>query len=339
MATRKINSTTHPRGRWFYRLHSLLICIWSFFYVTASRRWRGPLLAGWDWKMEFYTDCLRRQMSIAQNMKSVATARAYLNSMVFPRPGKMDILIKAVATPVKGCWYVPPESPNQGCILYLHGGGYVYHPAVHESLAAKLALAAALRTFALDYRLTPENPFPAQLEDALAAYRWLLESGVNPQQLVVVGDSTGGNLALALLVALRDANQPMPALAVCLSPWTDVSNSGDSLTENQPYDWLQKVAVEQWATWLCNGKEASHPLLSPLNADLHGLPPIFIQAGEAEIFFDMIRSFTEVARRQGVRVTLEIWEHMNHDFQIFGDGISQSQAAIAHLGQVIQQYT
>lgn len=339
MAARKIKRTTHLRGRWFYRLHSFLICIWSFCSVTALRRWRGPLLPGWDWKMEFYTVCLRRQMNIAHNMKSVAEARAYLRSMMFPRPNKSEVLIETVDTPVKGCWYIPPESPNQGCVLYLHGGGYAYHPAMHESLAAKLALAAALRTFALDYRLTPENPFPAQLEDALAAYRWLLDSGVNPQRLVIVGDSTGGNLALALLIALRDAGQPLPALAVCLSPWTDVGNAGDSLSENQPYDWLQKVAVQQWATWLCNGKETSHPLLSPLNADLHDLPPIFIQAGEAEIFFDMIRSFTEVARRQGARVTLEIWEHMNHDFQIFGDGVSQSQAAIAHLGQVIQQYT
>ncbi|GAC1566462.1 MAG: hypothetical protein NVS3B14_08950 [Ktedonobacteraceae bacterium] len=125
-------------------------------------------------------------------------------------------------------------------VLYLHGGGYAFSARTHDHLIALVALAALARTFALDYRLTPEHPFPAQLEDAQAAYRWLLSSGIATRSIVVAGGSAGGNLTLALLLALRQANQPLPAMAVCRAPWTDMDNSYHSLLENEPYDWMEK---------------------------------------------------------------------------------------------------
>lgn len=131
--------------------------------------------------------------------------------------------------PVKGRWFVPQTALDEYVILYLHGGGYAFSARTHDNLIALVALAAQARTFALDYRLTPEHPFPTQLEDAQAAYHWLLSSGIASQHIVVAGDSAGGNLALAQLLALRDAQQPLPALAVCLCPWTDMESSSKSL--------------------------------------------------------------------------------------------------------------
>jgi acetyl esterase/lipase len=155
---------------------------------------------------------------------------------------------------------------------------------------------------------------------------------------VVAGDSAGGNLALALLVALRDAQTPLPALAICISPWTDLANSGESMANNQIYDWPQKRMPEKWAEWLCNGDNPQNPLISPIHADLHGLPHIFIQAGETEILFDMIRQFADSAKRQGADVVLEVWENMNHDFQAYGDSVPQSHAALSHIGRVVHQH-
>ena len=189
----------------------------------------------------------------------------------------------------------------------------------------------------METRPIPEHPFPTQLEDARKAYLWLLESGMAAQRIVVAGDSAGGNLALALLLSLKEVNLPMPALAVCLSPWVDPGNSGESLTENESVDWLQKRVADRWAEWYCSGVASNEPLISPLHADLRGLPPIFIQAGNAEIFFDMIHKFNDIAHQQGANVTLEVWEHMVHNFQAFGDSTAQSRTALAHIQKTIER--
>lgn len=187
-------------------------------------------------------------------------------------------------------------------VLYLHGGGYAYYSAAHQNLIALVTLAARARTFALDYRLIPEHPFPAQLEDALAAYRWLLQTGVAPERLVVAGDSAGGNLTLALLLALREAGLPLPALGVCLAPWVDVLNSGASMTANAPYDWVEKRMADR-----------------------------------AEILHDMIRAFADRAAQQGADVELEVWPDMPHDFQAFGEVVPESKAALDRIRQVIEE--
>lgn len=223
-------------------------------------------------------------------------------------------------------------------VLYLHGGGYAYYSKSHENLIALVTLAAKSNTFALDYRLIPEHPFPAQLEDALGAYRWLLDTGTKPEKLVIMGDSAGGNLTLALLLTLRDSKLPLPALGICIAPWTDVENSGKSLKENERYDWVEKRMTLQWADWLCQGSDPSNPILSPINADLRGLPPIYIQAGDAEILYDMIKSFADKAQAQAANVRLDVWRFMNHDFQAFGDILSESKEALKRIGQVIEEH-
>lgn len=151
---------------------------------------------------------------------------------------------------------------------------------------------------------------------------------------MVIGDSAGGNLTLALLLSLRDSRLPLPALGICLAPWTDAENCGGSMTANAAYDWIEPRMAARWAEWPCSGADRRNPLISPIHADLNGLPPIYIQSGSAEILHDMIRAFADQAREQGAKVTLEVWQNMNHDFQAYGDLVPESGAALARIGEV-----
>jgi epsilon-lactone hydrolase len=352
MVNRKRTASIKLSGRLSYRLHSFLALLGSSVSVSIHRLIHGPLLPGWSWTLEVGTHFLRRQTKKAFDMQDIRAGREFEDSLTFTSPAMAQVTIEPASIPlsngkkpgdvngrqIQGSWFTPLESTPQAVMLYLHGGGYAYYSKFHDNLIALVTLAANCKTFALDYRLSPEHPYPAQLDDALAAYRWLLESGISPDKMIVAGDSAGGNLALALLLALRDAQSPLPSLAVCLSPWTDMGNSGESMENNQFFDWPQKRMPEKWAEWLCNGSNPQNPLLSPIHADLHGLPHIFLQAGESEILFDMIRQFTENAKRQRADVVLEVWENMNHDFQAYGDGTPQSREALSHIGRVVRQY-
>jgi acetyl esterase/lipase len=352
MARAKRGAPIKTSGRLSYRLRSLMALLGCSASVSIRRLIHGPLLPGWTWTLEVGTHFLRSQTKVAFEMRKIQASRAYEDSLVFASPAVQKVTIEPASFPqkngrnaahanirrIQGHWFTPLESSPQVVMLYLHGGGFAYYSKFHTNLIALVTLAAECKTFALDYPLTPEHPFPAQLDDAIQTYRWLLESGVAPDRLVVAGDSAGGNLALALLVALRDAQTPLPALAICISPWTDLANSGESMANNQIYDWPQKRMPEKWAEWLCNGYNPQNPLISPIHADLHGLPHIFIQAGETEILFDMIRQFADSAKRQGADVVLEVWENMNHDFQAYGDSVPQSHAALSHIGRVVHQH-
>jgi monoterpene epsilon-lactone hydrolase len=325
-------------GRLTYRLRSLLLLLWAIFLVTVLRLRRGPRLSGWPWVVETNTSFLRWQERFAFGLPTIAQQREYMDAIVVRSSELAHMQIEAVeAGGVKGRWFVPPTATDEFVVLYLHGGGYAFFIRAHDSLIAFVACAARARTFALDYRLAPEHPFPAQLEDAQAAYHWLLYSGIAPEHIVVAGDSAGGNLTLTLLLALRDAQQPLPRLAICLCPWTDMDSSYTSMKENEPYDWIEQRMAVQWAEWFCQGTDPVNPLVSPVHADLRGLPPIYIQAGDAELLIDMIRAFVDRAKAQGASVSLEIWEYMNHVFQAYGPIIQQSREALGRIGEVIAQ--
>jgi epsilon-lactone hydrolase len=329
----------HLSGPWQYQVRSLMTLYWSVLFVTFRRWLRGPRRPTWSWSFEAAIDFLRRQTVTGFDMTNIAAGREYEDSLVMYSPALTQVTVEPVAAPVRGHWYHPKAGRRNVTTLYLHGGGYAYYSKAHQNMLIPLVtLAAQSRTFALDYRLIPEHPFPAQLEDAQAAYRWLLETGVEPARLVVMGDSAGGNLTLTLLLALRDAGLPLPALAVCIAPWTCVENPGDSMTSQEPYDWVQKRMADRWADWLCKGAQPQHPLISPIYGDLKGLPPIYIQAGEAEILHDMIRAFTDTARAQGANVKLDVWKDMNHDFQSFGDIIPESRDALHRIGEAVETY-
>jgi acetyl esterase/lipase len=189
----------------------------------------------------------------------------------------------------------------------------------------------------LDYRLAPEHPFPAAIEDATAAYYWLLENGISPEQIIIAGDSAGGGLALATLLLARDQGVPLPAAAVCLSPLTDLEVTGESIKSNNQADpWLTPESTALFKHYVGQNDPRS-PLLSPIHADLRGLPPMLIQVGGDEILLSDATRLAECARAAGVEITLEVWPRMWHVFQAFAPYLPEAKQAIAAIGRFVQQ--
>ncbi len=240
---------------------------------------------------------------------------------------------------VPGEWLAPAEAVPGRVVLYLHGGGYVLgSPTTHRGLAGRLALAGRTRVLLIDYRLAPEHPFPAALDDALTSYRFLLEQGCDLRQIVIGGDSAGGGLALATALALRDRGEPLPAALFIISPWTDLTFSGESIHARADRDPLLQPNSSDWLVDVyANGHPLTHPYISPLFADLHGLPPVFIQVGSEEILFDDSARLEVKLKQAGVPVEMEVWEGMWHVFQAFVPYVPEAQEAISHIGQFIEK--
>lgn len=320
-----------------YRAKSSALLCSTVFDVMLRRLHKGPRCASWNLAAELGTEVMRRQLLAAFEMQDVREARRYLDSIGVRSRALSKVAITSLAGEnFKGSWVTPKGIEPEATILYLHGGGYSYYPkSFYDNLAAMIALSAKARLFALDYRLSPEFRYPAQLEDASNAYRWLLSRKADPGKLVVVGDSAGGNLTLALLLWLRDSRLPPPGLAVCLSPATDFGASEAGAPVSSKYDWITLPMAMQWADWFCTQEQRRDPLVSPVNADLRGLPPIYVQAGGAEILLPSIELFVRRGKAQGADIVLESWPGMNHDFQAFGDDVPQSAEAIRRIGEVI----
>ncbi len=235
-------------------------------------------------------------------------------------------------------WVSAPGAEADRAVLYLHGGGYVVgSPASHRELAERLSAAAGARVLVIDYRLAPEHPFPAAVDDGTAAYRWLLRQGVDPSRTAVCGDSAGGGLAVAALVALRDAGDPMPAAGVCLSPWVDLEGLGESMTARAKLDLMvgREGLLESAAMYLA-GADPRTPLAAPLYADLQGLPPLLIQVGTSETLYDDSTRLAERARAAGVDVTLQTWEEMVHVWHLFAPLLPEGQQAIEAIGEFLK---
>lgn len=237
-------------------------------------------------------------------------------------------------------WIAPPNSPTDAVLLYLHGGGGVlglYNSS--RKMIGHISLACNLRTLVPDYRLAPENPFPAGLNDCVAAYHWLLSEGFKPQRIVIAGDSMGGCLSICLLLVLRDNDKPLPAVAVCISPNTDLTCSSKSIQTNSMRDALLAPKFARTMASLYVGKhDLSDPFISPLLADLHDLPPFLIQAGEDEILLDDSRRFSELALAAGIDLTLEVWPHMWHDWHSCVPNLPEANQAIEKIAEFITDH-
>jgi len=250
--------------------------------------------------------------------------------VVFPLTGEVTLQVLDTG-PVRGEWLLPAGA-SDAVVLYLHGGGYVIgSPRSHRHLAADIALAAGARTFTLDYRLAPEHPFPAALDDAVAAYRWLIESQrAKPGCIVLAGDSAGGGLVLTTLVALRDAGLPLPAAGVCISPWTDLSCSLPACDPQRPsHDPLIDHAVLRAMAHAT----MRDPRVSPLFADLRGLPPLLVQVAGGEALVDDARQLAIAASEAGVHTTLEVWPRMVHVWHWYARMLDEGQRAIERVAQ------
>ncbi|HZU77931.1 MAG TPA: alpha/beta hydrolase [Dehalococcoidia bacterium] len=234
-------------------------------------------------------------------------------------------------------WLTPAEH-GAAVILYAHGGGYVIGSrAADRDLVGLLVRAAGARAVSIDYRLAPEHPFPAALDDTVAAYRWLLAEGVPPARIIVVGSSAGGGLALAALTVLRDAGQPLPAGVVTISAWLDLALSGDSASTRAASDPMFAVpGLRSVADMYLDGVDPRHPLASPLFADLRDLPPLLLQVGTAEVLHDDTIRVAEAARGAGIDVTVEVYEGMPHVFHKLLPAAGETQKAISSIGDFVR---
>ena len=247
---------------------------------------------------------------------------------------------KAGPEGVPGEWITPPAVSGDITVYWLHGGGY-YMGSVntHANMITQIAAACDARAFAIDYRLAPEDPFPAGLDDAVAGFRWLLSQGVDPARLVIGGDSAGGGLSLAILQRLRDAGDPLPAATVLLSPCTDLEATGESIKTRREADPMidPNDGPERARSYLPDG-DLRDPLVSPLHADFTGLPPMLIQVGDAEVLLDDSTRVYRRAEAAGVDVTLEVNDEMIHVFQIFAPLLPEAVAAIERIGEFAKSH-
>jgi monoterpene epsilon-lactone hydrolase len=313
--------------------------IGAVIWACLARIVRGPRRPGWSFRFEVLVAVLRQAMlfgareamkgksdrDIATRVPRSLAAKIGLETRTFAG------LPADIHTPIG--W-----SKGAPTILYLHGGAYIAcSPRTHRELVARISHACGARCVVPDYRLAPRHPFPAAVEDAVATYRALLDEGTDPGTLFLAGDSAGGGLALATMLSLRDLDLPLPRGAVLLSPWVDLAGTGESMRSNLAYDYLSGDTVAA-ARLYAKDVELSHPLVSPVYADLSGLPPLLVQSGDAELLFSENQRLVERARDAGVEVMHEIEPGMVHVFQGFAAFSPQGMAAIASIGRFVGSY-
>src|SRR5512132_722460 len=266
-------------------------------------------------------DAVRELLRSKPRPTSFPERRQRLDAIGSTSPLAGDIGLEPIdANGVAAEWSLAPGSDPSKVLLFFHGGGYCSGSIVsHRGMVTEAGRAAQARTLAVGYRLAPEHPFPAAIEDARSAYRFLLDQGFAPSKIAIGGDSAGGGLTLALMTSVRDAREPLPACAWLVSPWVDLRMTGASLAEKAVTD-------------------PANPLVSPLNADLAGLPPLLVQVGSAETLLD---DAVRIARRAGaadVRVNLEIWPHMIHAWHLWAAQLEAGRRAIASGGAFIRAH-
>jgi acetyl esterase/lipase len=235
-------------------------------------------------------------------------------------------------------WVAAPGCDTSRAVLFLHGGGYAIGSInTHRRLAYDVSAASGARVLLIDYRLAPEHPFPAAVDDAATAWRWLLKQGLATDKLAVAGDSAGGGLTIATLVNLRDRKLGLPACAVAISPWVDLEGVGTSMTTRAGADpMVQKAGLTWMADMYLAGKDARTSLAAPLHADLGGLPPVLVQVGTAETLLDDATRIAERLHRAGSEVKLSVWPNMLHVFPLFAPILSEGMDGCREIGQFMR---
>ena len=301
--------------------------------VRLRRRLRGPGRPSWSEEFETIVTVLRWSAN-ASTLLPLALQRDAVNT---PRPDTevvQETAITAVdAGGVPGFWFTRPESDPERAILYLHGGGYsVGSVRMLRDLIARLCRDSGARVLALDYRLAPEHPFPAQLDDAIAAFLWLLAQGLAPQGLGIAGESAGAGLTLSTLLELRERGLGSPAAAALVSPWVDLEPAAASYRENRRWDFVTPRAIAAYTARFVPPSSLRHPLAAPIHAALHDLPPILIQVGQVESPRDEGISLARKIERAGGDVELEVWDDMIHAFHVFAPLLPEARQAIDKMG-------
>lgn len=274
---------------------------------------------------------------VPDQKKPVAAARHDFSAFYHEFQGDLPEDIRqdrfAIREDLTGYWISVPESKSDRVILFFHSGGFTAgSTSDHLGFCARIARAAKAGVFSVDYRLAPEYVFPAAVQDAMDAYRYLLDNGINAHRIIPAGIAAGGNLVLALLLGLRDEGRVLPPAGICFSPIVDLFFTGESIKSNSDKDWLTPARLAAIRANYLAAHDPADPMASPTYARLRGLPRLYIQAGSHEILFDSITAFVDKARWAGVPVQYEIWEGMFHCWQLFAEQIPEGGDAIAHIG-------
>ena len=279
---------------------------------------------------------------LAPRFKADKTVEAHRSAM--ERLSKLTLLpagTKTMPVSLDGIdaeWVSVGKVPENKAILYLHGGAYTFGSSnTHRDIAARISRYSGFKVLVSNYRLAPEFPYPAAIDDSTEAFRWLVRSGISPDSIAIAGDSAGGGLAIATVLSLREKGDPLPGSVVCFSPWIDLERKRESdiaNIDNDPMmkpDWLDHMA----ALYACDN-DLKDPYLSPVYADLKGLPPILIQVGSDEILLGDCMRFRDEALKAGVEVTLDVWEKMWHVWHFFGGMMPEGARALKEAGEFIR---
>lgn len=234
-------------------------------------------------------------------------------------------------------WLIADEASDEKVMLYLHGGGYVSGSIQsHRVLCIPLAEHTGVRILTPEYRLAPEHPFPAALEDVLSVYLWLLEQGYESKNIFLAGDSAGGGLSLAAVLSLREKGKKLPAGLICISPWADMSLSGDTYRTNEKSEPVLNIeSLSEWAAAYADRSKHRDLLVSPVYADYQDFPPLLIQVGSEEVLLDDARMIAEKAKAAGVDVSLSVYEGMWHVWHTFGTSLPEARVAFEEIKQFV----
>ena len=296
--------------------------------------------------MNFRTLAIHNMLRLYKNVGQTAYSNPKLARAAFERladviPGKLPECNYQSITigDLPAEWITPKRSKADKVLLFLHGGGYATGSLkTHRALASQIAIHARIKALSIDYKLAPEHKFPTQIEQAVTAYEFLLEQGYLPENIAIGGESAGGGLTGGTLLYLKDHNIPLPACAIFMSPWFDLTGSGRSLITNKHKDpMVPYKGIPLWARNYAGDAELTNPYASPLFGDLKGLCPIYIQVGECEILLSDSTRYAEKAKTAGVDVTMEVWPNMFHAWQGFWMIIPEGKAAIEKLGTFLRK--
>ena len=284
---------------------------------------------------------MRFQMADFYKDRSVDMMRAkmekYSRAVKLPSDVKVES-IDAGGRPAE--WISTPEINQDQVILYFHGGAYFLNYAnPHRDLIARLGREAKMHALVINYRLAPEDPYPAALHDSIAAYDWLLEQGYSPNNIAFAGDSCGGGLALATVLKLRYEGDLLPEAIACVAPWTDLTGSGESMRSKAKADFINSAEhLKTTANYYAGNHDLNNPFISPLFADLTGLPPLLIQVGTRDILLDDSTRLAERAGEAGVDVSIEIWEEMFHVFHLAAAFVPEARQAVKNMAAFLRQH-
>jgi len=299
--------------------------------ITSSLSLRARLLQGFAGRL---TNVSKIK---PHNLKAHREKLEKMSKLV-PRPKKISFRQETLDG-FTAEWMIPENARHDRVLYYLHGGGYaICSVNTHRSLIVSIAKKANASAFAINYRLAPEHPFPAAVDDAVKGYLFLLQNGFSPGKIFIAGDSAGGGLSIAALIRLRDSGFPLPAAAVCISPWTDLEGTGSSHAANSKTERLLDLpSIRLWGRLYAGNENIRHPLVSPIYADLSGLPPIYIQVSSSEILLDDSIRLHERALAHGVNSTLEKWNELIHVWQVH-TFLPEARRAIGNIAEFANRY-